>query len=245
MNQQPDKLFKAKLENYQRPVPASAWSRIESGLSKKNNRALWLRIAASLLFVALVSVGIHSILKKDDPKQIVAEHEPIENLTPQSDKNNSASETLTPNDKAEIAAKENHKRYSPGKTSITKVDRPVTKNKTKSHPETTTPLAETVAESQELTEDESISVDETIAQDDTRKNFKLVIEADQVNEKYLTKRTIAKATSQDDNSSGIKKLLDKANDLKNNQDPFGDLRHMKDEILALNFQSNKKQEQNK
>ncbi len=72
-----------------------------------------------------------------------------------------------------------------------------------------------------------------------------MIEADEVNEKYLTKRTVSKATSQDDRSSGIKKLLDKANDLKNNQDPFGDLRHMKDEILALNFQSNKKQEQNK
>lgn len=245
MNQQPDKLFKTKLENYQRPVPVGAWSRIESGLSKKNNRTFWLRIAASLLFVALVSVGILSILRKDDPKQTIANQEPVENLTPQGDKNNSTAETLTPIDKDEITGQENHNGSSPGKTTITKVDGTVTKNKTESHPETTIPLVETVAESQEMIEDKSISVDETIAQDDAPKNFKLVIEADEVNEKYLMRSTVVKATSQDENSSGIKKLLDKANDLKNNQDPFGGLRHMKDEILALNFQSNKKQEQNK
>lgn len=244
MNQQPDKLFKAKLENYQRPVPTGAWSRIESGLSKKNNRALWLRIAASLVFVALASFGIFSLLKKSDTNQI-AEQKPVEKTTPQNDKSNSTTGVLAPTDETEVGDKEKHDQSARAKVSIPKVDETVTKTKTESHRGTTIPHVETVAESQELREDKSISVDETIAQEDTPKNFKLVIEADEVNEKYLTKRTVSKATSQDDRSSGIKKLLDKANDLKNNQDPFGDLRHMKDEILALNFQSNKKQEQNK
>jgi hypothetical protein len=38
--------------------------------------------------------------------------------------------------------------------------------------------------------------------------------------------------------------LQKASDLKSNQDPFGDLREKKNEILALNFK-NEKRGQNK
>ena len=203
-----------------------------------------MRIAASLVFVALASFGIFSILKKSDTNQI-AEQKPVEQHTPHNDDSNSTTDVLVPADDIEVAGEEKHDRSVPNKVTIPTVDETITTTKAESHRETTIPHVETVAESLEVTDDQSIAVDETIAQDDTPKNFKLVIEAGEVNEKYLTKRTVAKATSQDDNSSGIKKLLDKANDLKNNQDPFGDLRHMKDEILALNFQSNKKQEQNK
>src|SRR5688500_10671295 len=48
MNQQPDKLFREKLENFSKGAPASAWNRIETGLDKKNNKGLWLKVAASI-----------------------------------------------------------------------------------------------------------------------------------------------------------------------------------------------------
>jgi len=80
MNQQPDKLFKQKLENYQRPAPARAWSRIEAGLSKKNNKGLWLKIAASLLLLATVMYGILSINKQEvKPENTLTEKRPITN----------------------------------------------------------------------------------------------------------------------------------------------------------------------
>src|SRR5687768_3169555 len=56
MNQQPDKLFREKLESLGRPAPVSAWSRVEAGLDKKKDKSLWLKIAASLLALAVAAV---------------------------------------------------------------------------------------------------------------------------------------------------------------------------------------------
>ena len=69
-------------------------------------------------------------------------------------------------------------------------------------------------------------------------NFKLTIEASEVNQKYLRK-SYAQATPDTKKSSGIKKLFEKANELKHDQDPFGELRVMKDEVLAFNMAGKK------
>src|SRR5688572_19157212 len=53
MTLQPDKLFHDKLENFQRPVPAAAWERIESDLNRKHSKGLWMKIAAGLLLLAV------------------------------------------------------------------------------------------------------------------------------------------------------------------------------------------------
>jgi hypothetical protein len=74
-------------------------------------------------------------------------------------------------------------------------------------------------------------------------NITLVYSAKEVDD-YLDKNALAQATSKDKKPSTLKKLLQKANDLKNNQDPFGELRQKKNEILALNFK-NEKRGQNK
>lgn len=245
MNQQPDKLFKQKLENYQRTAPVSAWSRIEAGRSKKNNKYFWLKIAASLLLLSVISYTIISINKVDD-NSIVSQQNPLQ-------ENNKPNETDTllqekksipspvikePDQKlAEIIKPIETKSIVKGrKEEISNTI--VTEKNLNTNNEVTlqnnlTPIEIVVAE-----------INEEVAPEKNR-NFKLVIEADEVNKKYLKERNVAQATSNDESSSGIKKLLDKAQDLKNNQDPFGDLRQVKNEILALNFQTNKKHEQNK
>ncbi|HEX5169406.1 MAG TPA: hypothetical protein VFW11_09545 [Cyclobacteriaceae bacterium] len=239
MNQQPDKLFKSKLENYHRPAPVNAWARIESGLSKKNNRGFWLKIAASLTLIAIVSYGIIAITKKDNTTPLLTEQKSPEQLLPAEDKGEI-------NDVPEKTERVKEKVLQP----ILKKNRAVEKQSEK----TTNKIPEETPYQQiKMTVENEVTVNEEVAStnepaitsDRAVKGFKLVIEADEVNEKYLMKSTIAKATSEDNSASGIKKLLDKANDLKNNQDPVGDLRHMKNEILALNFQSNKKHGQNK
>jgi hypothetical protein len=48
------------------------------------------------------------------------------------------------------------------------------------------------------------------------------------------------ATPEDKKPSTFKKLLSRAYDLKNNQDPIGELRQKKNEILALNFKKDKR-----
>jgi hypothetical protein len=61
---------------------------------------------------------------------------------------------------------------------------------------------------------------------------------------YLKKNAEGEATSGSRKTSTLKRVLQKASELKNNdQDPFGDLRQMKNEILALNFKSEKQREQ--
>jgi hypothetical protein len=52
---------------------------------------------------------------------------------------------------------------------------------------------------------------------------------------------LAEATPELKKPSTLKKLLDKAYDLKHNQDAFGELRQKKNEILALNFKNEKQQ----
>ena len=59
-------------------------------------------------------------------------------------------------------------------------------------------------------------------------------------DKYLNKNAIAEATSKERKSSTFKKLLKKANELTSNQDPFGDLRVKKNEILALEFKNDRR-----
>ncbi|HET6539425.1 MAG TPA: hypothetical protein VFG46_03020, partial [Chryseolinea sp.] len=59
-------------------------------------------------------------------------------------------------------------------------------------------------------------------------------------EKYLDKNAIAEATSKERKSSTFKKLLKKADELTSNQDPFGDLRVKKNEILALEFKNDRR-----
>jgi hypothetical protein len=248
MSQQPDKLFKTKLQHYQRPAPADAWGRIESGLSKKNNKWLWLKIAASLILIAVVSAAIISVINDDSANEITATKESADTLSPESKID---STTNTPGEPDEVASSETTEREDNVRPEITKSKVTITESDKQHETET---LTEDDFEQNELMgmqeqpEEKNLSsveAETVVVHDTTVKTFKLVIEADEVNEKYLTKRTVAQATSEEDSSSGIKKLLDKANDLKHNQDPFGDLRHMKDEILALNFQTNKKQEQNK
>ena len=70
---------------------------------------------------------------------------------------------------------------------------------------------------------------------DERKALKIVFTVEEVNKKYLNKSAVAEATSPANETSTIQKLLDKAYDLKHNQDPLGELRQKKNEILALNF----------
>jgi hypothetical protein len=72
----------------------------------------------------------------------------------------------------------------------------------------------------------------------------LIFDAEQVNEKFLNKNLIVKATPEEKKPSTLRKLLDKAYDLKHNQDPLGNLRQRKNEIFALNFKNDKQRSEN-
>lgn len=243
MNQQPDKFFRDKLENHQTPAPTAAWSRIESGLSKKNNAAFWLKIAASFLVVATAAFmlwpgqkesGLVSTHEKGKPAKVdtvKTEKKSVPFETQSVEAENLVAEkkkTVSPNQKI-ISPSPRGEKQVPAEERILKstTTDPVTQQETMvvdDTPVETTPNAVAVVEEKKSDE----------------KNIKITITAAE-SEKFLNKKTLAQATPVEKKASTLQKLLDKAEDLTNNQDPFGDLRQKKNEILALNFRSEKNQ----
>lgn len=239
MNQQPDKLFRDKLQSFQTPAPSGAWNRIESNLDKKNDKVLWFRIAASLLLVAIATF----LLWPTSPStvsqpQLAAKKETEQQAAPQQQKEEQITRA-TPAKGNAIAEKSNGstkyavKKQSPAvedKTAPVVLEEKVTleDNALASYDEVVEEIVPVLTETQT----------QVIATAETQK-VKIVFSAEDIDNKYLDKKALAEATSDDKKSSTLKKLLDKAYDLKYNQDPFGELRQKKNEILALNFKTDK------
>ncbi|MFZ6010264.1 MAG: hypothetical protein ACOYXT_07925 [Bacteroidota bacterium] len=271
MNQQPDKLFRVKLEGYQKTAPSAAWSRIESKLDKKNDRTLWLKIAAALLLLASVAIFLWTsqfneksapalASQKNNNKQQPVE-QPKQHATKQESQPALAEKREVPRvnnikeNNKETANPQPEKRpesKDPERT-IEKIDHPqdivVAENNV-----TVTEVSEVesvIMQKEELpavaqTSDavgENVTEKENVTEE--KSNVTLVYSAEEVNEKYLNKKSLAEATTGEKKPSTLRKLLDKAYDLKHNQDPFGDLRQKKNEILALNFKNEKQRSQNK
>jgi hypothetical protein len=245
MNQQPDELFRQKLEGYQKQAPARAWDKLEAGLDKKSNKGLWLKVAASLLFIGVAAylllsnaqlrsdegqshtIAENKIVKpsnKEIKKKIVVNEKvskqfPIEN---KSDLGNSerqktnTSKNIVGQTKTEIAKQQERK------------DFPVKEDQVINSVVDTSPIVN----SSPVIKEANVVVTTTSA---PAKGKTIIFTVEEVNEKYLDKNALTEATSSDNNPSTLKKLLNKASDLTRDQDPIGELRQKKDEILALNF----------
>jgi hypothetical protein len=242
MNQQPDKFFSEKLKGYQKPPPTGAWNRIEASLEKKTTHEFsWWKIAASFLLLIAFGYAIW-VNTTDTDKPSLAQKSNQKN--PSSEKADSA----IANSSSEPAAKNIVSNDAPSKIADTppvKVTRKKIKEK-KAVP--VIELAQAPVEEKESAAsvyEESFETDVKPAVETKEKasRITLTITVDEAN-KYLNRNALAQATSEERKSSTFKKLLKKANDLKSNQDPFGDLREKKNEILALNFK-NEKRGQNK
>ncbi|RAV98317.1 hypothetical protein [Pseudochryseolinea flava] len=251
MNQQPDKLFRDKLEQYQRTAPAPAWDRIEQGLDKKNKPAwLWLRIAAAILFLA---VGTWFFWPSNAT---------IDQSQQMSDKNKSVPKKVLPPVEKDLPKEQQPKDIEPvGKKSPSSKEiqenintSPVIKKK-ETHEEVEqleevqTPLHASNNVIKEIPTQENTTAiepkqDVMIAKVEDQQNIKLVYSANAA-DKYLKKTVPSEATTETKKTSRLQRLLDKAEDLKTNQDPIGEFRQAKNEILALNFRSEKDREQNK
>jgi hypothetical protein len=248
MNQQPDKLFRDKLQSFQTPAPSGAWNRIEANLDKKNDKVLWFRIAASLLLVAIAAYLLWPSNSINTPKPELAGKTKTQETVKPEQKKEEQIIPVAPSEEKKIA-----------KQQTKSVERVVKDEQQNSQQQKQKPV---VADDDDinLSENNITSVDHNnkehmpeiistpvetqttvVASAETQK-LKIIFSADEVDNKYLDKKALAEATSDDKKPSTLKKLLDKAYDLKYNQDPFGDLRQKKNEILALNFRKDKRSE---
>lgn len=269
MKQQPDKLFQEKLAGYGKTVPASAWNRIESNLDKKNSKGLWLKVAASLLVPAVAAFLLWpknisnetQQIAQHSAKQSTTKKETVDPVVVPETKNEIKPEQPAASQNEEQSEKADEKDKAKDKANAPAVQRntPIVKSPTEqirkdetrmevNNPEISEEKKEqnpeTIIPEEQITVAEVSKAPATVpANDDT--GITLIYTVDEVNEKYLNKKSLAEATSDDKKPSTLRKLLEKAKDLKQNQDPFGELRQKKNEILAFNFKSDKQRSQNK
>ncbi len=244
MNQQPDTFFREKLQDYQKSMPTGAWDRIEMNLDKKNNKGLWLKVAASLTILFLSGY----LLWLGSPYEIAV----------------STTNSISTNQTTKIVQQKKNEQIARNTTVTTNINnvkpKSIIKNKLKlravaplkfeSLNQITTEKTEVPTETLELLStsekpDESLLVKNESLIDTLPSNslnnqslaghVTLVYTVEEVREKFLDKNEGDEATLAGEKTSTLKKLLNKVYDLKNNQDPFGELRQKKDEILAFNF----------
>jgi hypothetical protein len=250
MNQQPDELFREKLAGYQKPVPASAWEKIAAAQSKKNDKWLWLKIAASITLVAVIGYfswpeSVTKDLTNDSLTPV--EEKPSVQVPASDEKLADVKKETSP--QPSFASDKPSAKISKQKKTVNKITPANDDEKLNGAIITQQDIAPTQNDIHEeiaiVETDTQPEIEDTpIVAEAEPHNMTLVYSAKDV-EEYLDKKSLAEATSDSKKSSTLKKLLKKANDLTNNQDPFGELRQKKNEILALNFKNDKQRGQNK
>jgi hypothetical protein len=247
MNKQPDKIFRDKLEGYQKQAPTSAWEKIALTQTKKKHKGLWIKIAAAILLISVAAFVLWPSKPSTDLQ--------LADKAPQ----NSSPDTSTPpqeqrsTPKTEIpVTKESSSRLAAGRHKNSQINKKKSSAPADIQQQNHNGLpgdheANENASSAALEVDtaQPVAVNKVEANQPVEEHHSmtLVYTANDVS-KYLNKKELDEATSDDKKPSTLKKLLKKANDLTNNQDPFGELRQKKNEILALNFK-NEKRGQNK
>lgn len=220
MSNRMDQLFKKKLGDHRLPPSAEAWTKIETGISKKNNTViLWRAAAVFVLCGFLTSAWFYWQSTQDHSQQ----------LATQQDKTiDTSTETQEP------LLEPTEKEQNNNQAAIVK--RPTRTQKEIIAPPKNNEMVQEAAFMKDA-ETELIADLETESTEPVAKAEKpIVIEftLDPVPATILA----AKATEAE-KSNGFKKILDKAIDLKNGEGDLGSLRDAKNELFAFDFKKDK------
>lgn len=227
MTSQPEKIFRDKLENFERPVPTAAWNRIEDNLDDKQPKGLWLKIAAGVLLVSVATFLLWPTSQTSNTEVLTKASDPV--VKPQETIPEITMPQQTPVQIVE--QKTSEKKIKSKETKVTTKDVPVfvaeieVPNENNESIEIKVPVEIIPAE----TKPEEVLASTT-----------LTYSAEEVNARFLKKELPVQATPEEKKSSGIQKLMGLAYDLKHTESGIGDLRQKKNEILALNFKEDKR-----
>jgi hypothetical protein len=251
MNQQPDKLFRDKLSGLSRPLPPAAWDRISQGLQPPARRIAPWKIAASILLPLAAGAAIYLYWHHDTTSGPVADHVQTPATTPHVQTpaptavDTTAIKATVPvvvqvqrdTYTAHTATTPRHVVTPTQPTEVSPASVPALDKGVPT--QTDAPLiaeAQTPATTADNPPAVTTPVNTAVVPE---RSMTLVFNARET-EAYLDKNSLDEATEGGKDASTFKKLLQKARDLKTNQDPIGDLRLKKNEILALNFKNDKR-----
>lgn len=247
MNQPLDNFFRDKLANAHKPAPPAAWQKIDAGLAGRPRKGLWLKVAAAVLIVAAGTFVLWPAEQQNhDTPPLLAQQkggsqQPVLQPAARPAAPRTAISTIpaTPKKKTPVAPQRPAK-LQPAPAPSAVYEHEYIANNDKGGVEPPVQPLPDLSVTPEPVQPTAVAMLAAAAPEENEQSVTLVYSADEVDEKYLDKDALAKATSAHKRSSTFRKLLAKAYDLKNNQDPFGGLRQKKNEILALSFKSEKR-----
>ena len=227
MSNRIDQLFKEKLSDHKVAPSAEAWTKVQTGLSKKNKFLIvWRMAAVFALFGALISTWYY--LRNDETITSTQLAEKKEITIPPKVVIEKRSEIVTESAKTTIAQTpkpENGKRRNE-------------KTKVKKQIENST--SQNIAlenELQKQVEDKAMVAEEDLIALSVKKEKPVVIEF--TLESISKEPIIEVAQTNEAESSGLKKILETALDVKNGDSDLGILRDAKNQLFALDFKKDK------
>jgi cytoskeletal protein RodZ len=228
MNSKVDKLFKEKMETHTLQPSAQAWEKVESHLSKKNKMVVWLRIAAAVALLGLLTFAalnwgvykspkIEMVKEQINPGQIKPQEQPT--VAPEQEKEE---------EKKQVAEAPVKKKFQTKKVLVpVVVDEPeITEEQVAvvDVPEVT-PLTDRTGNANQMAEkkvERSITLTYSLPS----------IKTEQPAEPAVAEVTEVKKT-------GFERVLEIAKEVKNADNPLGELREAKDDILAFEFKKDR------
>lgn len=247
MNNRIDKLFEGKLSQHAIEPDAKAWSRVAANLPKKNNGIIWFRAAAGIAIAGLALMlwfysGMDSAIDNkiaQDASDINAKNEEVTNdeaaktkeiLKSKEEFNPTKNQQQPP----QIAAQHNTRKRSIDKK--TETDEPDTKAEMKLE-EHTKAVAQLELEETKMEHVENIDLTTSIInKTEANKPIVIVFELPEVTKK----KDPLDLDLTPQKKSGIKRVLEIANDVRTGESPIAGLRQAKEEIFALNFKKEDK-----
>lgn len=254
MKQQPDKLFNDKLRDFSQPAPDGLWDRIEERMDNKRSlRPFYLRIAAAVLLLAVAAYGAYQISTSTSSTQIASntpsDKEPVKNDIPaiKNPETNESRQQVSP-DQSDNKSKVEDENATKSPSIIKQKDAVKKLNADKqitlaALPDVTTTTDIPHEDVIDTTRIHPNGYKVQLAYKAPKKETSTIVFTQEQTREYLVAQKNndnSEATSDEKKSSTLRKLLKKAADISTNQDPLGELRQKKNEILALNFKSDKR-----
>ncbi len=225
MSNRIDQLFKNMLSEHKAAPSAEAWTKVQSGLSKKNKRIIFWRIAAVfVLFGVLISTWY--FLSNDETITHPQLAKKKEIVTPPKEVIKKPVESITESVKTNITQSPENRKRRNEKSEIKKQ----IENSTSQNIAVENELQKQVEDKVMVTEQERIALS-------VKKEKPVVIEF--TLESISKEPIIEVAQANEAESSGLKKIWETALDVKNGDSDLGILRDAKNQLFALDFKKDK------
>lgn len=229
-----DKFFKDKLEEHQLAPSPMAWAKVEERLVKKNKTVIWLRWAASIALAGLLTFFLINQQAKNETPVLT-----------ETKKDEAPAEIQKPNT---VAPAETIAEGTP--KSEEKKETNVLTNRQHNAPIQAPAKMETAVaavEPQETQPEVSLQEPEKTmepAQSEVKEVTKAVVLVYSLPSRPVVQMDGATlASNADEKQTGIQKIWEAAKEVKNSDNPWGELREAKNELLALDFKKEKNRNQ--